>query len=191
MWIGHGRELSKCFVYTHLSIGTPSAGPAGWSNLLEELRSAAAIWICRSYIDLRLQGEQAISAKVFVGNLSYTTTEGQLADLLSEAGQVVDVYLPADRNTGRPRGFAFVEFSNADEAGACIEKFNEYEVDGRKLNINLAEDRPRRSPSFRPGPGPGGGGNRFGGGGGGAGAGGRPSRPKGSRRGKRGKKRSL
>ena len=136
-----------------------------------------------------LQGDQAISAKVFVGNLSYTTTEGQLADLLSEAGQVVDVYLPADRNTGRPRGFAFVEFSNASEAEQCIEKFNEYEMDGRKLNINIAEDRPRRPAprNFGPGPG-GGGGNRFGGRGG---AGGKPSRPKGSRRGKRGKKRSL
>lgn len=60
-------------------------------------------------------------------------------------------------------------------------------MDGRKLNVNLAEDRPRRAPSFRPSPG-GGGGDRFGGRGGG---GGRPSRPKGSRRGKRGKKRSL
>ncbi|MEM7582996.1 MAG: RNA-binding protein [Acidobacteriota bacterium] len=132
-----------------------------------------------------------MTAKVFVGNLSYNTTEGQLADLLSEAGQVVDVYLPADRNTGRPRGFAFVEFSRPEEAEACIEKFNEHEMDGRTLNINMAEDRPRRAPSFRPSPGPGGGGNRFGGHGGGGGGGGRPSRPKGSRRGKRGKKRSL
>jgi cold-inducible RNA-binding protein len=131
------------------------------------------------------QGEPAISSKVFVGNLSYYTTESQLADLLSESGQVVDVYLPADRNTGRPRGFAFVEFSTPDEAAACIEKFNEHELEGRKLNINLAEDRPRPSRTFSPG-GPGGG-PSFGGGG----AGGKPSRPKGSRRGKRRKKRSL
>ncbi len=106
---------------------------------------------------------------------------------MSEAGQVVDVYLPADRNTGRPRGFAFVEFSNPDEAAACIDKFNEYELEGRKLNINIAEDRPRPSRTFSPGgPGGGGGGPRFG-----KGAGGKPSRPKGSRRGKRRKKRSL
>ncbi|MEM7349388.1 MAG: RNA-binding protein [Acidobacteriota bacterium] len=153
----------------------------------ERLRSAPAI-ASSQLIDL--QGDQAISAKVFVGNLSYTTSEGKLADLLSEAGQVVDVYLPADRNTGRPRGFAFVEFSNQSEAEQCIETFNEYELDGRKLNINIAEDRPRRPAprSFGPGPGGGGGGgNRFGG----RGGGGKPSRPKGSRRGKRGKKRSL
>ncbi len=131
------------------------------------------------------EGDLAIPAKVFVGNLSYYTTESQLADLLAEAGQVVDVYLPADRNTGRPRGFAFVEFSNESEAEKCIEKFHEYELEGRKLNVNMAEDRPQRAPRpFRPGPG-GGGGPRFGKGGG------RPSRPKGSRRGKRGKKRSL
>ena len=126
------------------------------------------------------EGDLAIPAKVFVGNLNFTTTESHLADLLSEAGQVVDVYLPADRNTGRPRGFAFVEFSKEEEAEQCIEKFNEFELEGRKLNINMAEDRPQRSPkpSFRPG----GGGPRFAA---------KPSRPKGSRRGKRGKKRSL
>lgn len=134
------------------------------------------------------EGEQAISAKVFVGNLSYYTTEAQLADLLAEAGQVVDVYLPSDRNTGRPRGFAFVEFSSPAEAEACIEKFNEHELEGRKLNINIAEDRPRPSRTFTPG-GAGGGAPRFGGKGGAAG--GRPARPKGSRRGKRRKKRSL
>ncbi len=99
---------------------------------------------------------------------------------------MVDVYLPADRNTGRPRGFAFVEFSSPDEAAACIEKFNEHELEGRKLNINIAEDRPRPSRTFTPGGG-GGGGSRFGRGAPGA----KPSRPKGSRRGKRRKKRSL
>ncbi len=98
---------------------------------------------------------------------------------------MVDVYLPSDRNTGRPRGFAFVEFSNPDEAAICIEKFHEYELEGRKLNINIAEDRPRPSRTFTAGR-PGGGGPRFG-----RGAGGKPSRPKGSRRGKRRKKRSL
>ena len=108
--------------------------------------------------------------------------------MLAEAGQVVDVYLPADRNTGRPRGFAFVEFSSPDEAAACIEKFNEHELEGRKLNINIAEDRPRPSRTFTPGGGGGGGGGpRFGKGAPGA----KPARPKGSRRGKRRKKRSL
>lgn len=86
-----------------------------------------------------------------------------------------------DRATGRPRGFAFVEFSSNDEAEAAIEKFNEHELGGRKLRVNAAEDRPRRapSPSFSPGP-------SFR-----PDAGGRPSKPKGSRRRIRARKRSL
>lgn len=135
-----------------------------------------------------------IAAKVFIGNLSFQTTRNQLTDLLSEAGEIVDVYLPTDRVSGRPRGFAFVEFSSDDEAEAAIEKFNDHELDGRKLRVNPAEDRPRRpggprpSPSFDSPDGNVGGFPSFGGGGKG---GGRPSRPKGSRRGLRRKKRSL
>ena len=134
--------------------------------------------------------------------------------MLAEAGRVVNVHLPTDRETGRPRGFAFVEFSEAREAADAITRFNNREVGGRRLNVNAADDRPRRAgaPSFRPGgagpsfaaPGPssfgdqGGGRDDFsyGGGGGGAGAGagaaaGRPFKNKGSRRGLRARKRSL
>lgn len=134
-----------------------------------------------------------ISAKVFVGNLNFQTTSTQLEQHLAEAGQIVDIYLPNDRATGRPRGFAFVEFSTPEEAAKAIELFNEKELDGRALRINEAGERPPRSS----GPPPMGGyqddGFRsFGGGGGGGGGGkGRPSKPKGSRRGMRGKKRSL
>jgi cold-inducible RNA-binding protein len=111
----------------------------------------------------------AISAKVFVGNLSYQTTAEELTQVLSEAGQVVDVYIPTDRVTGRPRGFAFATFSSEVEAGKAITLFNQREVGGRRLNVNQAEERPRRPPGERP---PGG----FGGGGGGAGYGGPPRR---------------
>ena len=128
-----------------------------------------------------------MSSKIFVGNLNYETTQTQLQDLLAEVGEIKDVYLPTDRVTGRPRGFAFVEFATPEEAKAAIEKFNEHELGGRKLRVNEAEDRPRRGPS-----GPSGGGfqpsygddNVYG-------AGRPPGRPKGSRRGMRGKKRSL
>jgi len=105
--------------------------------------------------------------------------------LLSAAGQIVDVYLPIDRVTGRPRGFAFVEFSSEAEAEKAIQQFNDYELNGRKLNINPAEDRPqRRGPrshhpsDFPPDP------HAFG-------PGGRPPKSKGSRRGLRRRKRSL
>ncbi|MCP4662778.1 MAG: RNA-binding protein [bacterium] len=127
-----------------------------------------------------------MSAKVFVGNLNFYTTQGELTDLLSEAGSIVDVYLPADRVTGRPRGFAFVEFSSEAESAKAIETFDGYELGGRNIRINAAEDRPQRSGPrpFRPSAPGGGGGDAPGGGG-------RPYRPKGSRRGKRAQKRSL
>jgi len=73
--------------------------------------------------------------------------------LLAEAGRVVNVHLPTDRETGRPRGFAFVEFSQAGEAADAITRFNNREVGGRRLNVNPADDRPRRvgdRPPFRP-----------------------------------------
>jgi RNA recognition motif-containing protein len=134
--------------------------------------------------------EDTIASKVFVGNLNYETTETDLLDLFTGAGEVVEVFLPLDRNTGRPRGFAFVEFVEQESVGIAIEKFNEHDLRGRKIRINEAEERPSRAPRIF---------NSQGGGGGGGGQGGdrsrfqggRPSNPKGSRRNIRGKKRSL
>jgi RNA recognition motif-containing protein len=113
---------------------------------------------------------------------------------------VVDVHLPTDRETGRPRGFAFVEFSQASEAAEAITRFHNREVSGRRLNVNAADDRPRRAgppSSFRPS-GPSSyapsGGSSFGDFSGQAdfgGGAGRPFKNKGSRRGMRGRKRSL
>jgi RNA recognition motif-containing protein len=126
-----------------------------------------------------------MSCKIFVGNLSYETTQDQLTTLLGDVGEIKDVYLPADRISGRPRGFAFVEFSTEEEARQAIEKYNDFEFGGRKLRINEAEDRPRRAPGSRPGGFQPSYGDSQGGGGR------PPGRPKGSRRGMRGKKRSL
>jgi RNA recognition motif-containing protein len=133
-----------------------------------------------------------LGSKVFVGNLEFSTTKEQLETLFSEAGSILDVFLPNDRATGKPRGFAFVEFATAEEAAAAITKFDGYELGGRGLRVNAAEER-------RPGQrGPGG--PSFGGGGygGGFGGGGNQAPPKGfggkskgSRRNLRAKKRSL
>ena len=95
--------------------------------------------------------------------------------------------MPTDRNTGRPRGFAFVEFSTQEEAAQAIEKLNDFELGGRKLRVNEAEERrPQRRPPQMPSSG-GGGGHDFGP----DRYGSPPSKPKGSRKGMRGKKRSL
>jgi RNA recognition motif-containing protein len=109
-----------------------------------------------------------------------------LTQFLSEAGGVIEVYLPADRETGHPRGFAFVQFATEANAAEAIRLFHDRELDGRKLTVNAAEDRPARRdgpPRFDRG--------RSGGDGSGGGAQGRPFKRKGSRRGLRRRKRSL
>jgi cold-inducible RNA-binding protein len=149
-----------------------------------------------------------MSAKVFVGNLDFNTTKDEVQSLFSQIGEIKDVFLPMDRESGRPRGFAFVEFANDEDAAKAIEKFNGYELSGRALRVNAAEDRPRSGgpggggrprPSYGGGGGgySGGGGGGYGGGGGGYeggggyGGGGGGGKAKGSRRNIRGKKRSL
>jgi RNA recognition motif-containing protein len=110
-----------------------------------------------------------MAAKVFVGNLNFNTTKTEVQDLFSQVGAIRDVFLPMDRESGRPRGFAFVEFAADEDAAKAIEKFNGFEMGGRALRVNAAEDRPRSS---GPRPGGFGGGGRDGGGGGYAGGGG-------------------
>src|SRR3954463_91001 len=96
-------------------------------------------------------------SKVFVGNLDFNTTRDEVQSLFAQVGNVRDVFLPNDRETGRPRGFAFVEFENDEDAARAIEKFNVYEMGVRALRVNAAEDPPRRGPG-------GGGGGGYGGG---------------------------
>ena len=109
--------------------------------------------------------------RIFIGNLSYQTTEEQLSDLFSEAGPVESATIVTDRDTGRSRGFAFIEMDK-DAAAAAIEKFNGVELNGRAINVNEARPRPERSGGFGGGGYGGGGGGRGGGGGGFGGGGG-------------------
>ena len=105
---------------------------------------------------------------IFVGNLSYQTTEGELESAFSAYGAVERVSVVRDRDTGQSRGFAFVEMTNAGEATNAINALNGRDMNGRSLNVN--EARPREA---RTGGGGGGGGfgNKSGGGGGGKGGG--------------------
>jgi RNA recognition motif-containing protein len=99
-----------------------------------------------------------MSMRIFVGNLSYQTTEDQLTDLFSEVGEVQSATIVTDRDTGRSRGFAFVEMDR-EAAAKAIERFNGFELNGRNINVNEARPRPERG-------GFGGGGGRGHGGGG-------------------------
>lgn len=110
-----------------------------------------------------------MSKKIYVGNLSYQTTEGDLTSLFEQVGQVDSVNVITDRDTGRSKGFAFVEMNNED-ADKAITQLNGTEVSGRTLTVN--EARPREERSGNRG-GYGGGRNSGGGGGGRGGFGGR------------------
>jgi len=108
-----------------------------------------------------------------VGNLSYDVTREELLETFGAAGKVVDAKVPTDRETGRPRGFAFVEFEDEESAQKSITLLHGKDLKGRALRVNEAEDRPPRPAG---GGGGGGGGYRpsFGGGGGGGGYRGAP-----------------
>ncbi len=112
---------------------------------------------------------------IYVGNLPYTTADGELEQIFSAHGQVDRAQVVMDRETGRSRGFGFVEMSNATEAQAAIAALNGFDFKGRKLKVNEAQPREQRSGGGG-GFGGGGGGGRgrggFGGGGGGGGGGG-------------------
>ena len=114
-----------------------------------------------------------METKIYVGNLSYDTTEDDLRTLFAQAGTVASVALIKDRDTGQSKGFAFVEMSNQSEAEKAIQTFNGYTLSNRPLKVNLA--RPREERSF--GGGGGGGGYGRGGGGGGGGYGDRRGGP--------------
>jgi cold-inducible RNA-binding protein len=96
--------------------------------------------------------------KLYVGNLSYSTTEESLESAFSAHGQVEEVAIITDRETGRPRGFAFVSMVNDDEARSAIEAVNGLEIDGRTITVN--EARPKTERGGRGGGGGGGGGGR-------------------------------
>ena len=100
--------------------------------------------------------------RLYVGNLSWDTTEDTLRATFSANGRnVTDCHIVSDRETGRPRGFAFVELGSDDEAQQAIAELDGTNLDGRDLRVNEAQERPNR--------GGGGGGGRGGGGGGGGG----------------------
>lgn len=99
-----------------------------------------------------------------MGNLSFEVTRDELIQAFSEAGKVVDAKVPTDRETGRPRGFAFVQFESDDAAQRCIAQLNGRQLKGRPLRVNEAEDRPPRAPGAGPAPRPSFGGPRPGGG---------------------------
>jgi len=98
-----------------------------------------------------------MNSKLYVGNMSFKTTEADLRDVFGKFGSVTAVYVANDRETGRPRGFAFVTFSTDNESKLAAEKMNGTDLDGRQLTVNEAKpkeemgNRNFSSPNRRPG----------------------------------------
>jgi len=110
--------------------------------------------------------------RLYVGNLSFSTTRESIEAAFSSAGEVLEISMPVDRETGQPRGFAFVTMGSASEATSAISQLNGMMLDGRPLRVNEAEERPPRGGGGFGGGGGGGGRGGYGGGGGGGGRGG-------------------
>ncbi|MBI2521220.1 MAG: RNA-binding protein [Bdellovibrio sp.] len=113
-----------------------------------------------------------MGTKLYVGNLSYSTTDQGLTDLFSQAGTVTSAKVVTDRETGRSKGFGFVEMSTDEEAQAAVEKFNGQELEGRQLKVDEARPATNGGGPRGGGRGPRGGGGGYGGGGGRGGGGG-------------------
>ncbi len=82
-----------------------------------------------------------MNSKLYVGNMSFKTTEDELRTAFGQFGSVTDVYIATDRETGRPRGFAFVTFSTDTESKLAAEKMNGVDLDGRQLTVNEAKPK--------------------------------------------------
>jgi len=90
------------------------------------------------------KSKKLMSMKIYVGNLSFETSKNELQTLFAQTGTVENVSLIEDRETGRSRGFGFVEMSTKEEGAAAIEKFNGQELGGRTLKVNEAKQRENR-----------------------------------------------
>jgi RNA recognition motif-containing protein len=144
-----------------MAVGPSYTPPA---SLETASHSATVAKVSRETVD---KGDGAISNKVFVGNLSFDVTKEELMEAFGAVGRVVDAKVPTDRETGRPRGFAFVEFESDEVAEKCIQQMNGRDLKGRAIRVNAAEDRPPRPAGAGGGfSRPGGGFSRPGGGGG-------------------------
>lgn len=86
------------------------------------------------------------ASRLFVGNLSYQTLENDLQDYFGQVGVVTSCNLMLDKYTGKSRGFAFVEFSTAEEANKAVELLHDKEFQGRQLTVNIARPREERAP---------------------------------------------
>lgn len=177
-WSGLDHRFKSFFVSRRqvrpggLRLIARRSGPttSGWDGLVRPTLSLCPSPSSGFRVSGRVEGIR-IMLKLYVGNLSYDTSEARLRELFEEHGEVSSANLVMDRDTGRPRGFGFVEMTEESQGRAAIEALNGQNVDGRDLTVNEARPRENRGGGgfgggrgggFRGGRGGGGGGNRGG-----------------------------
>lgn len=89
-----------------------------------------------------------MSKRIYVGNMSYTTTQETLQNVFSQYGELVSVTIIVDRDTQQSKGFGFIEFSNDEDADSAIAAMSGKELDGRKIRVSVAEEKMERRPRF-------------------------------------------
>lgn len=90
----------------------------------------------------------SVSNRIYVGNVNFRTTEDGLRTLFANYGEVISVRMITDRDSGRYRGFSFVEMASEEQANAAVESANGMELDGRPLKVNIAHEREPREPRY-------------------------------------------
>ena len=100
--------------------------------------------VCRPLLAVSVRDLEDFGVKIYVGNLPYSTTADELRTMFSEHGEVSDVHVPMDRDSGRPRGFAFVEMQDDSQAQTAMDALNGTELGGRTMTVNKARERTER-----------------------------------------------
>ncbi|KAL9232745.1 hypothetical protein vseg_007816 [Gypsophila vaccaria] len=136
--------------------------------LLNKVGSILRQTISQNSASAMLNSARYMSTKLFIGGLSYGTDDNSLRDAFAAFGEVADARVITDRETGRSRGFGFVNFADSESADSAISAMDGQELQGRSIRVSIANERPPRTGGYSGGGGyGGGGGGGYGGGGGG------------------------
>lgn len=145
-----------CVEYDTVQVETATCAPVLYNTSVASASFAPYVDLLYDLIYVFRQESMTMAKKLYVGNLAYSTTQEAVRELFTQAGDVADVALITDRETGRPKGFGFVEMATEEGAQEAIRRFNGFTLDSRALTVNEARPREERSGGF-------GGGNRGGG----------------------------
>jgi hypothetical protein len=134
--------------YDTVQVETATCAPVLYNTSVASASFAPYVDLLYVLIFVFRQESMTMAKKLYVGNLAYSTTQEAVRELFTQAGDVADVALITDRETGRPKGFGFVEMATEEGAQEAIRRFNGFTLDSRALTVNEARPREERSGGF-------------------------------------------